>query len=52
MKTNLDSAQLYDKTIHADWITEPVTDTQYAIEETEDMITAISFNMVRVRWRT
>ena len=39
MKTNLDSAQLYDKTIHADWITEPVTDTQYSIEETDLNIT-------------
>ena len=43
--------QTYIDAVTADWI-DGAKDTQYAIEETEDMITAISFNMVRVRWRT
>jgi len=36
---NPDLKKIYHDSITADWITEPVTDTQYAIEETAETIT-------------
>ena len=35
----MEMKEMYYKAVHANWITEPTTDTQYCIEETGDTVT-------------